>query len=94
MLLALRFDSQRPINGPADDQISNSIRVPRCLSKLDIGLLEKNVARSDRWSAFISYRQAEHLKLVQDFSEFLQLDGLSVFRDLDRLRGGSDGGRR
>lgn len=88
LLLALRFEPTLPISGPADNQVSNSIRVPRCLSPSDVQLLEDNVARWDRWSAFISYRHDGELKLADALSDALQRAGISVFRDLEGLRGG------
>ena len=88
LLLALRFEPFRPINGPADSQVSNSLRVPRCLSESDITLLEHFAARSDRWSVFISYRRSVHLTLANELSDALQQAGVSVFRDQETLRGG------
>ncbi len=88
LLLALRFDPTLPINGPADNQVSNSIRVPRCLSPSDVRLLEDNAARSDRWSTFISYRRSGELKVANQLSDALQRAGVSVFRDQEGLRGG------
>jgi hypothetical protein len=88
LLLALRFDPVRPINGPADNQVSNSLRVPRCLNPSDVQLLEENAARSDRWSVFISYQRRENLELATTLSEALQREGVSVFRDQEGLRGG------
>jgi hypothetical protein len=88
LLLALRFDPVSPINGPADNQVSNSIRVPRCLSPADVGLLDEYATRSDRWSVFISYRQASEGALAGELSEALQREGVSVFRDQEGLRGG------
>ncbi len=89
LLLALRFDPVCPINGPADNQISNSIRTVRCLSQSDVELLESNVVHSDRWSTFVSYRRKDS-KLAMELSEALQLQGLSVFRDLEGLRAGDE----
>lgn len=88
LVLALRFDPHRPIKGPADNQVSNSIRVPRCLSLPDVRLLKKNVARSDRWSTFLSYQRSGDLKAARELSDALQLQGFSVFRDVESLRGG------
>ena len=88
LLLALRFDPRLPINGPEDNQISNSLRVPRCLTGPDIRLLEDNTARSDRWSAFISYQRGSDAAVASELSEAMQLDGVNVFRDLEGLRGG------
>jgi hypothetical protein len=88
LLLALRFEPVLPINGPLDSQISNSIRVPRCLGIPDITLLKEHAARADRWSVFMSYRRSEHATLANDLSDRLQQEGVSVFRDLEGLRGG------
>jgi hypothetical protein len=88
LLLALRFDPSRPINGPDDNQVSNSIRVPRCLSPSDIRLLDEHAARSDRWSVFISYQRSGDLELASRLSEALQRAGVSVFRDQEGLQGG------
>jgi hypothetical protein len=51
-------------------------------------LLDENATRSDRWSAFISYQHSEDSSVASELSAALQLEGLSVFRDLEGLRGG------
>lgn len=88
LLLALRFEPTNPINGPDDNQISKSLRVPRCLCQSDVRLLEDYSAQSDRWSVFISYQRRGDLEAARDLSDALQQAGISVFRDQETLRGG------
>ena len=88
LLLALRFEPFRPISGPGADQISNSIRVPRCLCQSDIGLLEENEENADRWSVFLSYRTEGEKELATKLHDALESAGISVFRDQEALRGG------
>jgi TIR domain len=91
LLLALRFDPFRPINGPNVNQISNSIRTPRCLSESDVRLIEEYATESDRWSVFISYQRSnDDLNLATRLFDALQGMGVSVYRDLDRLRAGDE----
>lgn len=88
LLLSLRFEPFKPINGHADNQVSNSLRRPRCLSKEDVDLLERYVSGADRWGAFVGYRRSCSLAQARELSDALQLAGVAVFRDLESLKGG------
>lgn len=88
LLLALRFAPTRPISGPENAQLANSLRAPRCLADTDVELLERYTARDDRWAVFISYSSDEHKQVATQLADALQVEGVSVFRDQDTLRGG------
>ena len=84
LLLALRFDPEGPINGPSVKQVSNSIRVPRCLSQ-SASNCSKSTQLELTAGVFVSYQRRGEQKVAADLSDALQRAGVSVFRDQESL---------
>jgi hypothetical protein len=87
LLLALRFDPFRPIQNP--ETIGQAIQTPRCLNQSDIDLLEDYAGSAQQWTVFLSYRRSDQLFATR-LADSLRSLGLSVFRDQESLRGGSE----